>query len=198
MYYYIKGILVHKDTDFVVVDANGVGYKIHTSSSTIQGLDSQMNSEVLVYTYLHVREDAQILYGFKTREEHGMFLTLLSVNGVGPKAALSILSAATPSQLAAAVITDDVKAITKAQGVGPKLAQRIILELRDKIKNEDLDLTAYDVTTEEIPTTDSLNEAVSALAALGYSVQDAKKAVSGIDSSLSVEEIIKKALMKLF
>ena len=198
MYYYIKGTLVHKDTDFVVVDANGVGYKIFTSTATVQDLGIEMNSEVLMYTYLHVREDAQILYGFKTREEHGMFLTLLSVNGVGPKAALSILSAATPSQLAAAVITDDVKTITKAQGVGPKLAQRIILELRDKIKNEDLDLGAYDVVADEIPSTDSMSEAVSALVALGYSPQDAKKAVRGVDGSLSVEDIIKKALMKLF
>lgn len=197
MYYYIRGILVHKDMDFVVVDAGGVGYKIHTSALTIQNLGADMNSEVLMYTYLHVREDVQMLYGFKTREEHGMFLTLLSVNGVGPKAALAILSAAAPAQLAAAVITNDVKTITKAQGVGPKLAQRIILELRDKIKNEDLDMGAYD-TVDEMPVTDSMGEAVSALVALGYSAQDAKKAVSGVDGSLSVEEIIKKALSKLF
>lgn len=197
MYYYIRGILVHKDTDFVVVDAGGVGYKIHTSALTIENLGADMNNEVLMYTYLHVREDVQMLYGFKTREEHGMFLTLLSVNGVGPKAALAILSAAAPAQLAAAVITNDVKTITKAQGVGPKLAQRIILELRDKIKNEDLDMGAYD-TVDEAPVTDSMGEAVSALVALGYSHQDAKKAVSGVDGSLSVEEIIKKALSKLF
>lgn len=197
MYYYIRGILAHKDTDFVVVDAGGVGYKIHTSALTIQNLGADMNSEVLMYTYLHVREDIQMLYGFKTREEHGMFLTLLSVNGVGPKAALAILSAAAPAQLAAAVVTNDVKAITKAQGVGPKLAQRIILELRDKIKNEDLDIGAYDAVS-EVTVTDSMSEAVSALVALGYSLQDAKKAVSGVDGALSVEEIIKKALLKLF
>lgn len=195
MYYYIKGQLVYKGTNFIVVDANGIGYEIYTSFTSIQSV-GEIGSTITVYTHLYVREDTQDLYGFITQEERNMFLTLISVSGVGPKAALSILSVAPPSNLAIAVITNDAKTITKAQGVGPKLAQRIILELKDKIKNSELtaDLSGED----DVIITDSISEAVSALAALGYSVQEAKKAVEKVDGSLSVEEIIKKALTKLF
>lgn len=195
MYYYIKGQLVYKGTNFIVVDANGIGYEIYTSFTSIQNV-GEIGSTITVYTHLYVREDTQDLYGFITPEERNMFLTLISVSGVGPKAALSILSVAPPSNLAIAVITNDAKTITKAQGVGPKLAQRIILELKDKIKNSDLtsDLSGED----DVIITDSISEAVSALTALGYSVQEAKKAVEKVDGSLSVEEIIKKALTKLF
>ena len=196
MYYYIKGKLAYKGTNFIVVDANGVGYEIYTSLTSIQNA-GEVGRTVTAYTHLYVREDTQDLYGFLTEEERNMFLTLISVSGVGPKAALAILSAAAPAKLAAAVITGDVKTLTKAQGVGPKLAQRIILELKDKIKNADLNLDLSD-GGEEIAVTDNMSEAVSALVALGYSVQEAKKAVEKVDGSLDVEEIIKKALAKLF
>lgn len=179
-----------------MIDAGGVGYEIYTSLNSIQNA-GEVGGKITAYTHLYVREDTQDLYGFITQEEKNMFLTLLSVSGVGPKAALAILSAAPPSQFAAAVITGDVKTITKAQGVGPKLAQRIILELRDKMKNVDLDIDLSD-SGAEIQPTDNMSQAVSALVALGYSEQEAKKAVEKTDGSLSVEEIIKKALVKLF
>lgn len=194
MYYYIKGKLALKDINFAVVDAGGVGYMIYTSMKSLSEL-GETGSAVTMYTYLNVREDAQDLFGFTTIEEKNMFLHLLSVSGVGPKAALSILSVVTPAQFAVAVVTNDAKTITKASGVGPKLAQRVILELKDKMKNEDLELT--DSESDSISLSDSKSEAVSALVVLGYSVNDAKAAVKNADASLSVEEIIKKALASL-
>lgn len=194
MYYYIKGRLAVKDAGFVVIDAGGVGYMIYTSLQSIQKT-GEIGSDVTMYTYLNVREDAQDLFGFTTIEEKNMFLSLISVSGVGPKAALAILSVVTPAQFAAAVVTNDVKTITKAAGVGPKLAQRVILELKDKMKNEDLQLT--DSEDVEVSMSDNKSEAVSALVVLGYSVNDANAAVKKIDGSLSVEEIIKKALAGL-
>lgn len=194
MYYYIKGKLALKDLNFAVVEAGGVGYLIYTSIKSLSEL-GETGSAVTMYTHLNVREDAQDLFGFTTVEEKNMFLHLLSVSGVGPKAALAILSVVTPAQFAVAVVTNDVKTITKASGVGPKLAQRVILELKDKMKNEDLELTAEE--TAEISSSDSMSEAVSALVVLGYSTNDAKAAVKKADPSLSTEEIIKKALASL-
>ena len=194
MYYYIKGILAWKGDGFVVVDAGGVGYMIYTSLSSITGV-GERGREITMYTYLHVREDIMDLYGFATQEEKDMFMKLISVSGVGPKAALAILSVTTPSRLAVAVVTNDVKTITKASGVGPKMAQRVILELKDKIKTEELDIDA-DEAIDEMPS-DNKNEAISALVVLGYSPLDAQNAVRKIDGTLSVEEIIKKALSGL-
>lgn len=194
MYYYIKGKLALKDLNYAVVEAGGVGYMIYTSMKSLSEL-GEAGSAVTMYTYLSVREDAHDLFGFTTVEEKNMFLHLLSVSGVGPKAALAILSVVTPAQFAVAVVTNDVKTITKASGVGPKLAQRVILELKDKLKTEDLELTAQE--SAEISSSDSMNEAVSALVVLGYSANDAKAAVSKIDGSLTTEEIIKKALVSL-
>lgn len=195
MYYYIRGKLTHKGENFVVIDAAGVGYKIYTSAYALQSIGTA-GEEKTMYTYLYVREDIQDLYGFPSEEEKNMFITLISVSGVGPKAALAILSAASPSELAGAIVTNNAKVITKAQGVGPKLAQRIILELKDKLKSDEIqEMLSID---EEIVVSDNLSEAVSALVVLGYSPNDAKKAVSGADASLSVEEIIKTALAKLF
>lgn len=195
MYYYIKGNLAYKGENFAVIEAAGVGYKIYTSSFALQSLAAS-GSETTMYTHLYVREDIQDLYGFPTIEEKNMFMTLLSVSGVGPKAALAILSAASPSALATAVVTNNAKVITKAQGVGPKLAQRIILELKDKLKSDDIQEMVYSDT--DVISSDNLSEAVSALMVLGYSQNDAKKAVSGADASMNVEDIIKTALTKLF
>lgn len=191
MYYYIKGTLAKKTENYIVVDANGVGYMINTSLTSISDA-GEVGRDITVYTYLHVREDVMDLYGFTSIEEKNMFLHLLSVSGVGPKAALAVLSVASPSKFAVAVVTNDVKTITKAQGVGPKMAQRIILELKDKLKNEDLDVVLED---EEIETvSDNKSEAISALVVLGYSPQEAQKALRGVDGSLSVEDMIKRAL----
>lgn len=196
MYYYINGTIAHKGQNFVVVDAGGVGYQISTSIASLEQI-GEVGEKVKMYTHLNVREDAMDLFGFATVEEKEMFLNLTSVSGVGPKAALAILSVTTPARFAIAVVTNDVKTITKAQGVGPKLAQRVILELKDKLKTEDLQLDS-DSDDVVYSDTDNRSEAVSALVVLGYSANDAKKAVEKLDGTLSVEELIKKALAKLF
>ena len=136
MYYYIKGELVLRKDNFAVIDNGGVAYKLYTSAKTLESF--REGDRVTMYTYLNVHEDVFDLYGFATEDEHTMFLNLLSVSGVGPKAALSVLSAATPKQIVLAVMTRDEKLFTKAQGVGIKMAQRIILELLDKLKNSDI------------------------------------------------------------
>ena len=180
MYYYIKGTLVQKSDNYIVVDANGVGYMIYTSLNSMQNA-GEVGKKITIYTYLHVREDVMDLFGFTTIEEKNMFMQLISVSGVGPKAALSILSVTTPAKFAVAVITNDVKTITKASGVGPKTD-----ELEIDLEDESDDILS-----------DNRSEAISALVVLGYSSNDAQKAVKGIDGTLSVEEIIKKALAGL-
>lgn len=195
MYYYIKGKLALRGENYIVIDAHGVGYMIYTSLNTIQTVGVQ-GSEVTVYTYLNVREDAHELYGFATLEEKTLFMQLLSVSGVGAKVALSVLSVLTPAAFAQAVIFDDIKAITKAPGVGPKVAKRIVLELKDKIKKADIEAGGKAETINEAGS-DSRSEAVSALLVLGYSITDAQSAVAGVDASLTVEEIIKQALVRL-
>lgn len=194
MYYYIKGKLVHKDNNAVAIDAGGVAYYIKTTLTSLNEI-GEVGSPVTMYTYLAVREDAMDLYGFATRDEKAMYMMLIGVSGIGPKAALSILSVLKPSSVAAAIVTNDAKALAKAQGVGPKAAQRIILELRDKVNADNLDIPA---DTPTVTGGENASEAVSALVALGYGLNDAKTAVSGVDPSLSVEEIIKKALAGLF
>ena len=194
MYYYIKGTLVQKSDNYIVVDANGVGYMIYTSLNSMQNT-GEIGKKITIYTDLHVREDVMDLFGFTTIEEKNMFMHLISVSGVGPKAALSILSVTTPAKFALAVITNDVKTITKASGVGPKMAQRVILELKDKMKTDELEIDLEDESDDIL--SDNRSEAISALVVLGYSSNDAQKAVKGIDGTLSVEEIIKKALAGL-
>ena len=191
MFYYIKGILAVKGDSYVVVDAGGVGYLINTSFTSMADAGAG-GSEVTMYTYLHVREDIMDLYGFTTLEEKELFLKLLSVSGVGPKAALAVLSVGETARVTLAIASGDTKLITSAQGVGPKMAQRIILELKDK-----LDIPDNVTLSAPAKMTDNKKEAANALVSLGYSPQDAGKAVSGIDGSLSVEEIIKKALAAL-
>lgn len=192
MYYYIKGELVLKKDSFAVIDNGGVGYKLYASAKTLDSV--REGDRVTLYTYLNVHEDVFDLYGFATEDEHTMFLHLLSVSGVGPKAALAVLSVATPNELALAVITKDAKSLTKASGVGAKMAQRIILELADKLKNSEI-LPEEQENRPDLE--DSQSEAISALLALGYSLSEAKSAVSGMDAALKTEEIVKSALLKL-
>ncbi|MBO5059453.1 MAG: Holliday junction branch migration protein RuvA [Clostridia bacterium] len=193
MYYYIKGELVLKQDNFAVLDNGGVGYKIYTSQLSAESVS--IGSRVTFYTYVYVREDILDIYGFVSQDELSMFLQLLSVSGVGPKAALAILSVVTPPQLALAVMTNDAKTLTKASGVGAKMAQRVILELKDKLKNADI--VTEGVTDVQISADDSTMEAVTALTVLGYSQQEAKNAVAKIDPALGVEEIIKQALKSM-
>lgn len=195
MYYFIRGRIAKKNENSIVIENNGIGYCIYTSANSLNSAGGT-GDNVTMYTYLNVHEDVFDLYGFLTEEEKGMFLHLISVSGVGPKAALAVLSVAAPAKLALAVITNDVKTLTKAQGVGPKMAQRIILELKDKLKNEDLAIDTEDAEFVE-DAGGSPGEAVSALVVLGYNVNDAKKAVEQAGTAGSVEEIIKRALVQL-
>lgn len=191
MYYYIKGKYITKGENFAVIEAGGIGYKIYTSAINLEKMPFS-GEELLMYTHFYVREDTQDLYGFITNDEITLFLQLLSINGVGPKAALSIMSALTYEQLALAVMTNDAKTLTKAQGIGPKAAQRIILELKDKIKTTDA--LPEEIKTVSLEQENSQSEAVTALTVLGYSVSEAKHAVSKVDPTLNVENIIKEAL----
>lgn len=196
MFAYIKGMLDYKGTDSIVVEANGVGYRIYTPFSTLEKI-GQVGETVKVFTHLHVREDAMTIYGFLTQEELEMFELLISVSGVGPKAALSLISTVSPSRFGLAVITGDANTIVKAQGIGKKIAQRIILELKDKIKKEQLESFDSDTDTSSIPAEgdSARSEAVSALMVLGYNHAEARKAVSSVYSEeMDVELIIKKAL----
>jgi len=199
LFAYIRGKLEYKHNDYIVVEANGVGYKIYTSLSTIQNLEP-VGNEVKIYTYLYVREDVMSLYGFLTQEELGMFELLLSVSGVGPKAAISVISSMSPSKFGLSVITNDYKSLTKAQGVGNKMAQRIILELKDKINKTELASSFSEKAqdSDEVKDNTRFSEAVSALIVLGYTASEANKAVASIyKEDMDVELVIKNALKTL-
>ena len=190
MFEYIKGTLIRKSDTYAVVEVSGIAFKIFTSARSLQGA-GKTGGEATFHTYLHVREDIFDLYGFTTSEERASFEMLLGVSGVGPRAALNILSTIAAESLALAIVTNDAKTITAAQGVGPKLAQRIILELKDKIKTEDLTKNS---AIEMLPTTLIENEAVEALIVLGYPAAMAVKSVKAVGNGFTLEETIKRAL----
>lgn len=197
MIYSVTGNVVDFDTSTVCVDVNGVAFRCMTTLTTSQKCAST-GMKVTLYTYLNVREDAMELFGFYDKTEMDCFKMLITVNGVGPKMGLAVLSELTPDKVALSIAAGDYKALTKANGVGPKLAQRICMELKDKVGKafgsaESVDLSAVSSTLEHSNTA----EAVAALEMLGYSQSEASVAVSKIDSSLSVEEIIKQALKML-
>ena len=189
MYDYIKGKLARKAENYAVVEANGVGYKIITTKSSLANVK---DGEVIFYTYLYVREDIFDLYGFSTTEERAAFELLISVNGVGPKAAIAILSCVTASELAIAIVTNQPKVITVAQGVGNKMAQKIILELKDKIKNQDIKSSDYSAAP--IPEED---DTINALVALGYNQAEIITALRDVPAEFTVEEKIKYGLKNL-
>jgi len=200
MFAYIKGKIEYKGKDFIILESNGIGYKIFTSAAVIE-TSGAIGSEAKIYTYLHVREDNISLYGFLTLEEIKMFEHLISVTGVGPKVAVSIMSVVTPSKFSLAIITDDPKTFTKAPGVGPKLAQRIILELKDKIKKEQGEFknVAQEDDSVQLDRSDTkVQEAIAALMVLGYTPLEASKAVSAVYSDkLDIETIIRNSLKEL-
>lgn len=197
MYAYIKGILAEVNTDSIVIENQGIGYQLYVSLQALEELPA-IGMEVKVYTYLHVREDAMVLFGFPDREDLKMFQMLLTVSGVGPKGALGILSALSGDDLRFAILSGDSKAIAKAPGIGAKTAQRVILELKDKVSLED----AFETKTAHIAggnvTVNGTvkNEAIQALVALGYSSSEALKAVSQVEISQEhkVEDVLKLAL----
>lgn len=198
MYYYISGELVLADPVNAVIDAQGVGYRINISGNTLGKLAGKIGSNVRLYTHLSVKEDAMELYGFYTLEELSSFRMLISVSGVGAKSAISILSLMSPERFAQAVVNGDAKAIAKAQGIGSKTAQRIILELKDKIGKE-LSTDGDYVLEAEAESSGSSNiaAATDGLLVLGYTRSEAAYALKGLDPSLDVEVLIRNALSKL-
>ena len=198
MFYYVKGKAAHLAPNLAVIDCGGVGYACRTTSYTLSAL--QVGQEAKLYTYLNVREDAMELYGFATENERNCFQMLIGVSGVGPKAALSILSATTPEGLATAIITGNEKALTVAQGIGKKIAQRIILELKDKLAKGQLPLAeeSYGGTGMTVIPQDKSSEATAALAVLGYGPGEITMALKGLDlEGLSLEEIVRQALRNM-
>ncbi|MBP3370015.1 MAG: Holliday junction branch migration protein RuvA [Clostridia bacterium] len=207
MFYYINGKLAHLDPTFAVVDVGGVGYKLTISGTTHASMPPHLSvSEaptVKLYTYLAVREDDIELFGFASEEELSSFKMLITVSGVGPKAALSILTQMTPPKLAIAICTDDKKAIAKANGIGPKTAARIILELKDKLQKSAIADGAIEIEDNSelasaLGGSTKRRDAEDALSVLGYSRSEASAALKTIDTeSLELDEIIRLALKKL-
>ncbi|HHZ13133.1 MAG: Holliday junction branch migration protein RuvA [Caldicoprobacterales bacterium] len=179
MFAYIKGTLEEIHPQKVVLEVGGIGYEIMVPESIIPKLP-EIGSQLKLYTYFNVREDIQELYGFNNREEKSIFEKLITVSGIGPKVSMAILSVLTPTQLALAIVTDDIKTLCTAPGVGKKTAQRIVLELREKINKEALigqeNLDSVDATL------DSQNEVIEALMALGYQHQEARQAFNAIEN----------------
>lgn len=194
MIYSIKGELTHTEQNLAVIECGGVGYACRTTFTTLSQI-GQTGETVKLLTYLHVREDAVELFGFYTQSELTCFKMLLSVSGAGPRTALAILSDTTPEKFALSVATGDTKAFTKTKGVGPKLAQRIILELKDKIAKEQLSQESVAVAEfTAVNNSGAVGEAISALVVLGYSQTEAASVVSKLDASLSAPELIRKSL----
>ena len=199
MYYYVNGTVAEIDAGLAVIDCSGVGYACATTNYTLSQL--KKGAPAKLYTYLNVREDAMELFGFADQSELRSFKLLIGVSGVGPRAALSILSAVTPQQLALAVVTEDEKALTAANGIGKKIAQRIILELKDKMAKETasgLDFSGGKGAAVPAVFTSKATEAAAALAVLGYSTQEVQMALKGVDvENLPLEGIIRQSLKKM-
>ncbi len=201
MIYFIKGELLTTEPGSIIVDTGSIAYKLFVSDNTISAFASKIGSPIRVYTYLSVREDAMDLYGFHSLEEKNTFNMLITVSGVGPKAALAILSILSPSSFALAVTSGDVKAISKANGVGPKTAARVILELKDKLTKE-LGNIASDASAVQVPKSGTdmgkYTDALNALIVLGYTRTESANALRGLDTaSLSLEDLITSALKNL-
>ena len=197
MFAYIKGSLERKSSGYIVIDINGLGYKIFMSQNNIDSI-GELHNIIKVFTYVKVREDDISIFSFKTQEELKMFELLISVSGVGAKSALVMLSCIEPSDFAIAVISNDVKVLTKVPGIGNKSAQRIILELKDKLKEEQLEEKLKDSSKRLKDNSENINEAISGLMVLGYSKKDIEKAFEHLDiDNLSIEDLIKKGLILL-
>lgn len=194
MIYSLQGELTHWEAGLAVVECGGVGYACRTTMNTLAKIREL--DRVKLYTYLHITENAIDLFGFADITELASFRQLISVSGVGPKVALSILSDITPSKLALCIASGDSKTLTKSPGVGSKLAQRIVLELKDKVA-KDQKLSAADLQSPAISTGDNFSEAVMALQTLGFNPAQCSAALSGADPSSSVEELIKFGLKNL-
>lgn len=196
---YVKGPVAEIFEDVVVIDTRGVGLEVHVPLSVLERLPG-VGMEVKLYTYFQVREDAMCLYGFLNRQDLQMFKQLISVNGIGPKGALGVLSALSPDSLRLAIISADAKAISRAPGVGAKTAQRIILDLKDKIEMSDLLIPKPEEGNESaVPAGGVAQEAIEALVALGYSGAEASRAVRQVDiaETMTSEDVLKASLKHL-
>lgn len=197
MLYSVRGKLIAIESNAAVVECGGVGYMCQTTMNTLKAV--KLNTEVTLYTYLNVREDAVDLFGFATKAELETFKNLISVSGVGPKAGLAVLSELSPEQVAMAIASDDLKTITRAQGIGKKIAQRIVLELKDKLvkaAKEDSSFAqaaqnSVNVSTGNVP------KAIEALGVLGYSPSDVSPVLATLDSALPVEQLISLTLKQM-
>lgn len=190
---YIKGNIEIKAKEYIIIEVNGIGYKIFMSSSAINELEQGKNAKI--YTYLKVKEDDVSLYGFLNNEELVTFELLIGVGGIGAKSAITILSNITPSKFALAVITNNVNALKKLPGIGPKTAQRIILELKDKMKTQEAIEDEESPLEVAISLDNKANDAIEALCVLGYARRDIENVITKIDTSnLTVEDIIKQGL----
>ena len=198
MFYYVSGILAHREAGFAVIDCGGVGYKLTVSQNTLAELDraSTRSERVKLFTYMAVREDDVELFGFYTEEELSAFKLLLTVSGIGPKAAMGVLSAFTPDGLARAVTTEDTKAIARANGIGAKGAARIVLELKDKLSYAaDTETVQVSVSAAAPKKSSKLTEAAEALVALGYSRAEVNGVLAKINTNgMESGEIIRAAL----
>ena len=200
MIYSLTGRLIHKQNGVAVVECGGVGYSCQTTNQTLSRLNSDT---VTLFTYMHVTENSLDLFGFADSDELDLFKMLISVSGVGPKAALAILSEFTPDKLILYIASGDSKMITKANGVGPKLAQRIVLELKDKAAKQlpsgiiSAPDDVFSSNSEMVRAKDNVSEAVAALTTLGYTRSEAVSALSGADGKMSTDDLIRTALMKL-
>lgn len=198
MYAYFKGKIAAKEPDLVIIEVAGIGYNIRISSGTASLLPP-VGEEAKLYTYTAVREDAIALYGFLTKDDLDIFKLLIGVNGIGPKGGQSILSVMSPDELRFAILSGDAKMIAKAPGIGAKTAQRIILDMRDKVSLEDTLHTGEEEIRVDPAVSDALREAVEALTALGYGVTEATRAVKAVKDAeqMTVEDILKASLKHL-
>lgn len=196
MIYNVKGILTYAEPSFAVVECGGVGFKCFISMTTLKELPS-VGKEVNLYTHLAVREDAMDLYGFISVNELEAFKLLITVSGVGPKAAMAILSVLPYDILSIAISSGDVRAIQQANGVGKKTAERVVLELKDKMAGVSGDASSVVEGIQSVASSTNASEAVEVLVSLGYERSDAATVVGNIDSSLSVDEIVMKSLKQL-
>ncbi len=192
MYAYITGTIEEADLSGVVIDNNGIGYYVQCPSNVMNNVSVGQNAKI--FTYQHVREDAIILYGFLTKEDRIMFLRLISVSGIGPKIALQVLSSLSASDLAVILVGGDAYTLTKVPGIGKKTAQRMILELREKVDNDEL--VSATVQRGSAPQPAMISDAIYALAALGYSSQEATKAVESVAPDCKDTESIIRAVLK--
>lgn len=195
MFYSLRGNLIHMEQNMAVIECGGVGYKCLTTINTQKTL--KLNTEALLYTHLNIREDAAELYGFATQAELSAFKTLIGVSGVGPKAGIAILSVLTPQQIALAIASNDLKSITMAPGVGKKLAQRIVLELKDKLKGIETADSGFSVEAVENVRTGNVPKAIEALSVLGYSAAEVTPVLSAFDPDLPVEKLIGETLKQM-